>query len=419
MSFNISDKDKVKIGKLIHFYRKNVQNNKSQNLFLKNKYDENICSRQTLSKIEKGIIIKQDSIYEELIQNLNLKYNTKFSVEEIITEEMCSKLLVACDYYQLDDLIKLSSEYMKQLEPYTQYILFNEYYLCLYWIHTYYTNFKLPTLNDSKFIISLKDIINPDLYEVIMDLVFKSKSLNSDYDFTYFNYKNSKTIINRGNYMMSLYNQSRLNEMDKMCTILKKDCISQNNYIRLLDIYTSEGLTLTETETTKFNLLISKAETLIVEHRDKIPPLKINQMYKNFGLQSERLKLYNKAIMYLEKYIQSNGLYTRIIYINLCICYEYENEIEKLKNFIKDKTLYCGNSQYELLLNYFIYKYNMNYSYNQLSDFIVNEVPSIIDNTMATFKDFFYDELTFLVDQTKRYKDLKDFLDATNNMLPK
>jgi hypothetical protein len=49
----------------------------------------------------------------------------------------------------------------------------------------------------------------------------------------------------------------------------------------------------------------------------------------------------------------------------------------------------------------------------------VNEVPHILDKTMATFKDFFYYELTSLVDETKRYKDLKDFLDATNNMLPK
>ena len=121
----------------------------------------------------------------------------------------------------------------------------------------------------------------------------------------------------------------------------------------------------------------------------------------------------------MEKYIQSNGLYVRIVNVNLCICYEYENKIKKLKQFIKDKELYHGNSQYELLLNYFIYKYNMNYSLISLSDFIVNDVPQILDETMATFKDFFYDELTSLVNETKRYKDLKDFLDSTNAMLPK
>ncbi len=419
MEFNITDDNKIKIGKLIYYYRKNIYKHMSQETFLKNKFNEQICTRQTLSKLEKGSIIKQDRIYEELLQNFHLKYNTKYSIEEIITPTMCSDLLYACDYYQLDTLVELSDNYMKQLEPFTQYVFFYEYYLCMHWIHTYYTDFILPTMDDAHFIISLKEIIHPDLYEVMMDLVFKCKSINSDYDFTYFNYKKSKTIINRGNYMMSLYNKSELNEMYKMCTILEKECISKKNFIRLLDIYTSEGLTLTETETNKFNLLIKKTEDLIYTHKDKIPSLKINQMYKNFGLQSERLKLYNQAIIYLEKYIQSNGLYVRIINVNLCICYEYENKIEKLKQFIKDKELYHGNSQYELLLNYFIYKYNMNYSSILLSDFIVNDVPQILDETMATFKDFFYDELTSLVNETKRYKDIKDFLDATNTMLPK
>lgn len=419
MEFNITEDNKIKIGKLIHYYRMNTSNHISQNKFLKNKYNENICSRQTLSKIEKGIIIKQDSIYEELIQNLNLKYNTKFSVEELITEEMCTKLLYACDYYQLDSLVQLSSKYMKQLEPYTQYILFNEYYLCLYWIYTYYTIFKLPTLNDSKFIISLKDIINPNLYEVMMDLVFKCNLLHGNYTFYYFDYEHANSFINRANYAMILNTQSRYNEMLKICRILEKECIRNKNIIRLLDLYTTEGFGLTNTELVYFNSIISKTTQLLEENKKKIPRVKINQFYKNIGLQSFRLKEYKTCIQYLEKFIDTNSVYTNIIGIDLCIAYQYTNNIRKLKNFIKDKTLYCGNSQYELLLNYFIYKYNMNYSYNQLSDFIVNEVPSIIDNTMATFKDFFYDELTFLVDQTKRYKDLKDFLDATNNMLPK
>ena len=419
MEFNITDNNKIKMGKLIQYYRRKTYKHISQNNFLKNEYGETICTRQTLSKIEKGIIIKQDQIYEELLQNFNLKYNMEHSIDEIITPNMCSKLLYACDYYQLNELIQLSKNYMDILEPFTQYILFNEYYLCMHWIHSYYSNFILPTIDESNFIIYLKKIIDPNLYEVMMDLVFKTKSVNGDYDFSYFNYKDSATIINRGNYMMSLYNKSALNEMSKICEILEYDCISKGNYIRLLDIYTSEGLTLTETETMKFESLINKTTSLIMKHKDEIPQLKINQMYKNFGLQSERLKLYDKAIFYLEKYIESKGLYIRIINVNLCICYEYENKIDKLKHFIKNKKIYSGTSQYELLLNYFIYKYNLNYSNAQLSDFIVNEVPHILDKTMATFKDFFYYELTSLVDETKRYKDLKDFLDATNNMLPK
>ena len=49
---------------------------------------------------------------------------------------------------------------------------------------------------------------------------------------------------------------------------------------------------------------------------------------------------------------------------------------------------------------------------------IVNKVPIIIDNTMGKYKQFFYEELSMLVEQTKRYKDLKTYLDSTSDMLP-
>lgn len=419
MEFNIADDNKIKIGKLIHYYRKNIYKHMSQETFLKNKFNEQICTRQTLSKLEKGSIIKQDRIYEELLQNFHLKYNTKYSIDEMITQNMCSDLLYSCDYYQLDSLVDLSKKYMKQLEPYTQYVFFNEYYLCMHWIHTYYADFILPTMEDAHFIISLKEIIHPDLYEVMMDLVFKCYLLYGIYDFSYFNYQKALSFINRANYTMILNTKSQYNDMLNLCQKLEEECINSKNFIRLLDLYTTEGFALTETEISHFYLIIYKTSNLIRKHKKTIPKIKVTQFYKNTGLQAFRLKEYQTCIQYLEKYIDSTSIYTNIIRIDLCIAYQHTNNEEKLKQFIKDKEIYHGNSQYELLLNYFIYKYNMNYSSISLSDFIVNDVPKILDETMATFKDFFYDELTLLVDKTKRYKDLKDFLDATNNMLPK
>ena len=68
----INDSDKKKIGYLIHLYRTQQFKHLSQNSFLLNEYNEPICTRQTLSKIEQGIIIKNDSIYEELLKKVNL-----------------------------------------------------------------------------------------------------------------------------------------------------------------------------------------------------------------------------------------------------------------------------------------------------------------------------------------------------------
>lgn len=414
----INDSDKKKIGYLIHLYRTQQFKHLSQNSFLLNEYNEPICTRQTLSKIEQGVIIKNDSIYEELLKKVNLKFNTDYCIEEFLPTSIFSDLLNACDYYNLEKLISISESYIKQLNPFKEYIFFHEYYECFKWIYTYYSSFELPTLQSTEYIISLKNIINSNLYEVMMDLVFKKRTISGIYDFSYFDFKNSSSMINRGNHMMILYNQSKLSEMLDYCQDLEKEYSGKNNYIRLLDIYSLKGFAFSNTEKEKFEKLVSQINHTVEAHNSNIPKIKISQLLKNIGLQAFRIDMYNIAINYLEQYIAMDSPYANIVGIDLCISYQKTNKINQLKSFIQSKEVYKGDSQYENLLNYFILKYKYQTDNNELSYFIVNKVPIIIDNTMGKYKQFFYEELSMLVEQTKRYKDLKTYLDSTSDMLP-
>lgn len=414
----INDSDKKKIGYLIHLYRTQQFKHLSQNSFLLNEYNEPICTRQTLSKIEQGVIIKNDSIYEELLKKVNLKFNTDYCIEEFLPTSIFSDLLNACDYYNLEKLISISESYIKQLNPFKEYIFFHEYYECFKWIYTYYSSFELPTLQSTEYIILLKNIINSNLYEVMMDLVFKKRTISGIYDFSYFDFKNSSSMINRGNHMMILYNQSKLSEMLDYCQDLEKEYSSKNNYIRLLDIYSLKGFAFSNTEKEKFEKLVSQINHTVEAHNSNIPKIKISQLLKNIGLQAFRIDMYDVAINYLEQYIAMDSPYANIVGIDLCISYQKTNKINKLKSFIQSKEIYKGDGQYENLLNYFILKYKYQTDNDELSYFIVNKVPIIIDNTMGKYKQFFYEELSMLVEQTKRYKDLKTYLDSTSDMLP-
>lgn len=414
----INDSDKKKIGYLIHLYRTQQFKHLSQNSFLLNEYNEPICTRQTLSKIEQGVIIKNDSIYEELLKKVNLKFNTDYCIEEFLPTSIFSDLLNACDYYNLEKLISISESYIKQLNPFKEYIFFHEYYECFKWIYTYYSSFELPTLQSTEYIILLKNIINSNLYEVMMDLVFKKRTISGIYDFSYFDFKNSSSMINRGNHMMILYNQSKLSEMLDYCQDLEKEYSSKNNYIRLLDIYSLKGFAFSNTEKEKFDKLVSQINHTVEAHNSNIPKIKISQLLKNIGLQAFRIDMYDVAINYLEQYIAMDSPYANIVGIDLCISYQKTNKINKLKSFIQSKEIYKGDGQYENLLNYFILKYKYQTDNDELSYFIVNKVPIIIDNTMGKYKQFFYEELSMLVEQTKRYKDLKTYLDSTSDMLP-
>lgn len=414
----INNSDKKKIGYLIHLYRTQQFKHLSQNSFLLNEYNEPICTRQTLSKIEQGVIIKNDSIYEELLKKVNLKFNTDYCIEEFLPTSIFSDLLNACDYYNLEKLISISESYIKQLNPFKEYIFFHEYYECFKWIYTYYSSFELPTLQSTEYIISLKNIINSNLYEVMMDLVFKKRTISGIYDFSYFDFKNSNSMINRGNHMMILYNQSKLSEMLDYCQDLEEEYSSKNNYIRLLDIYSLKGFAFSNTEKEKFEKLVSQINHTVEAHNSNIPEIKISQLLKNIGLQAFRIDMYDIAINYLEQYIAMDSPYANIVGIDLCISYQKTNKINQLKSFIQSKEVYKGDSQYENLLNYFILKCKYQTDNDELSYFIVNKVPIIIDNTMGKYKQFFYEELSMLVEQTKRYKDLKTYLDSTNDMLP-
>lgn len=414
----INDSDKKKIGYLIHLYRTQQFKHLSQNSFLLNEYNEPICARQTLSKIEQGVIIKNDSIYEELLKKVNLKFNTDYCIEEFLPTSIFSDLLNACDYYNLEKLISISESCVKQLNPFKEYIFFHEYYECFKWIYTYYSSFELPTLQSTEYIISLKNIINSNLYEVMIDLVFKKRTISGIYDFSYFDFKNSNSMINRGNHMMILYNQSKLSEMLDYCQDLEEEYSSKNNYIRLLDIYSLKGFAFSNTEKEKFEKLVSQINHIVEAHNSNIPKIKISQLLKNIGLQAFRIDMYDIAINYLEQYIAMDSPYANIVGIDLCISYQKTNKINQLKSFIQSKEVYKGDSQYENLLNYFILKYKYQTDNDELSYFIVNKVPIIIDNTMGKYKQFFYEELSMLVEQTKRYKDLKTYLDSTSDMLP-
>lgn len=414
----INDSDKKKIGYLIHLYRTQQFKHLSQKSFLLNEYNEPICTRQTLSKIEQDVIIKNDSIYEELLKKVHLKFNTDYCIEEFLPTSIFSDLLNACDYYNLEKLISISKSYTKQLKPFKEYIFFHEYYECFKWIYTYYSSFELPTLQSTEYIILLKNIINSNLYEVMMDLVFKKRTISGIYDFSYFDFKNSNSMINRGNHMMILYNQSKLSEMLDYCQDLEEEYSIKNNYIRLLDIYSLKGFAFSNTEKEKFEKLVSQINHTVEAHNSNIPKIKISQLLKNIGLQAFRIDMYDIAINYFEQYIAMDSPYANIVGIDLCISYQKTNKINQLKSFIQSKEVYKGDSQYENLLNYFILKYKYQTDNDELSYFIVNKVPIIIDNTMGKYKQFFYEELSMLVEQTKRYKDLKTYLDSTSDMLP-
>ena len=127
---DILEEDNIKLGKIIKYYRTNdykIANpyTWSINDFISDN-DEYICSNTTLSSIENGEIIKDDEIYDSLLQKLNLKYNYKNDLSNI-HNAYDSLIIEEFNNFNFDKINIILDEYINILTEYKDFVIENEY----------------------------------------------------------------------------------------------------------------------------------------------------------------------------------------------------------------------------------------------------------------------------------------------------
>lgn len=418
-NFIINDQDKEFIGVLIKHYRvqnlyRNADRFWTQDYFIYTSDRIKICSRKTLSLIEKGKLISHDSIYESLLSNIGYRYCFDMTYTSLGLESISKQLYDACCFYTIDTILKLTDLLISKLKKYDEYIILNEYLLVFQIIHNYYSTFKLPNVEEINFILLIQDYIDMNVKEILIDLVFKAKVRAESFNIDYYNFSQSTSTMNRINYILSFIYNNKTSTAIQLMNTLKTELTLTNNTIRLIDIL---NIQISLYNTSEYDEYISDIESLnkLIKSAVNIPKVKLAQTYKTIAVATYKYKKYKLSKNYLAKFMNiSPREYTPFLIILIDI-YQKENSLNEIHNILKHYKVKYTN-KYNIFLNYFIYKYTYNYSGILLCKFIIKDITKALEASDKLYYQIFLTELNQLVVTTNCYKNLKIFLDKTTHI---
>lgn len=120
-----------------YYYQKDKSNLKINTLLAKNEY-ESICDTKTYQKVRKGGIIKNDDVYDQLLNKLSVKALNDPKLDEQIKklEEQMLKAFSELDHTELCKQARMLSELC---EAYKSYIYYEELAIIAHKIELYFS----------------------------------------------------------------------------------------------------------------------------------------------------------------------------------------------------------------------------------------------------------------------------------------
>lgn len=412
MDFTLSSEDKRYISKIIAHYRRQyyieTRNSKwTQESFVFNEYHEKICSRKTLGKIEKGEIILNNEIYEQLLYNIYLKIDYDKDLNDFHIYEICQILCNAIDFYDLDKVGGLLNEIIVQLEQYKEYVKFHEYYIFFNVIKWYYIDDITIENDDLNLIIDLLDMLEKTLQELLLNVLFKSKYKTQSDLFSNI-FKMSKFSFNKINFTTMLFLSKRIQEANDHVICIKNDLIKKANMIRLADLLIVQLSFCSYGDINQFGKLIKEIELLLLKYGNKITFQKLLKSIEILGINAYKMGDFDLAEKYLLKkmmYDSDKSIESLILLIDV---YEKKNEIQNIMPLLKYD--YKINDKHKKIYTFFKMKYKDKENYNVLAMFIINEIIMVLNEMDYIYKKIFYNQLIEFIKITKQYKSLFMYL---------
>lgn len=163
--------EKEKLGKSFQYYRK------KQHIKWKNIQERSLFSQTTLSKMQKGSILKNQTYYDDLLELLNLDYRRIKGFEERLDEYLL-KLSQVLEIYDNKQIEKLYLEMENSLKDFSNTPIYEQYYLALSHIFRYYREGRYLTLEEINTDILLieSDFFEKELTVYLLEVMFISNN---------------------------------------------------------------------------------------------------------------------------------------------------------------------------------------------------------------------------------------------------
>lgn len=398
------------IGRMIGVLREEKRQNK-QNNWTQIKFCENICSPNTLKSIESGKVGRSDDIYEQLLEKLGLKYG-EFSLIDQALVDLFDKLYFSIEYFNVNEIIKCTNKGLVLLNEAKDYVYYSECFLLFQNVKKYYIEDEMISeVNVNRYLEEM-DCFCDNARRIMKLLVFGRIKVycmtNKEMYLNYFKRlaidEDEKTICLMFILLHKYYICGEFLDMNMLLDSLEKKCLSKNNKLRLLDVYSNRISLFVEVDRKMAEQSINKVINLI-ENSDINCSAKIQEVISIIGDFYYYHKEYEKALdFYKTIHINENiSLVPKLIHMIDCQRkLGLDISIPELTNANIKKLPY----DIKCIYNFFLI--------DDVPDFVKENyimkkvVPILNDEWLIRV---FKNELKILVKKNGKYKLLSDFDD--------
>ena len=390
----LSIKEKERIGKLLKYYRKK---NKVQW-----KEIESILSKSTYWKLENGKISKKIEIYNKLFNLYNLTYLKKDNFKEWFNDYLI-RMNDALEYCKEEEYDSLIDELEKELGPYKNTIIYEQYYQVITYILNYYQYSKYMTMEEIEDCFLLFDCF--DFEETIMIYLLETISIsNTNVHFNYELGNRLTSYINKINHPIMFYHigyfHKRNGDFEKalsMYDYCKHYWEKNKNVYRYIHSLMGEFIVYKNIDKSKATEIISIFNDL--KTSNKISQTMLPRLNYNIAMFYYMNYEYEKALSYFLENINNFKEYKDLVLV-CSICTQLDYSIPSIINDI------CIlDHPHKNYLNYYKMKY-LGEKTEKLVDYIFKDIiPNELNHQIYEhpFWRIFEEELLHFSRKDKRY----------------
>lgn len=393
------------IGKLIGVIREEKRD-KSQNKYTMKSFVDGVCTVNTLKRIEAGEIARIEEVYVELLDKLNLKLGYFPAVDEAILELM-DPLYEAIEYYRVEDISKYCDMSLRVLTKVKDYAYYSEIYDLFLATKEYFEETKIISLQKMERFRNEYMLFDEKYHSLFKIMVFYRANgefynnanifHNLLIELGFFKANNTTLKILSLNYLMLF---GKFVSLKDTALELEKVLVKNNNYNRLLDVYSYLIYTLIIIEFNSSREYMNRANSIL--ELPEVSKVKKMDFICNVAAALHENGMYEEALEYYYKMIEISDEDDMLLQPLICMAHcqrvlGLEVDIPKLKQEQQNSS----NGFVQKIYRYFIEKDIKTFA---KINFILKEVaPNISDKLI---KKIFNDELILLVKQTGTYKSL-------------
>ncbi|MGX8835174.1 hypothetical protein ACWG0P_13325 [Amedibacillus sp. YH-ame6] len=381
MKIDIKENEKRLIGKFIQYERKRVYKKSKDSRFkvhefIKNK-EGNICSLQSYNKLKNGGIFKESQIYDDLLDNLKLKYNyDKDNYDLYNNMNHKISLMIESKEYS-DDVI---APMIKELGNYDECVI-EVIYLKVFEIIDSYLSERLYKDNDDiAFLLTVFDELNLRDKEVVAYVILKHH-YNYDIDkidsiCEAIDFEKLKSDYNQMMLLAIYIRQMKFYKASILCDKLEKAYEIKNDKNKLIELYLNKLFIYMHVEQQEFIRLCNKIEPIII---------KLGKQNKNY-LDYYSYKGYYNYLK--ENYDESLRAFDKVIFHkdyffpNIIFVYSIHTILnrEVSDSYLLNNDIVCYDDTIKLLYGYYVLKYSNN-KVPLLEDYLMKNRKNIIYNS--------------------------------------